>query len=81
MELQVEAVALALLVGRFVEKVNDVSAEAVFGATAFVEIERARGIHFDVGLFAQESAQLALKSQRSLTDLSHGECNHVVVHK
>jgi hypothetical protein len=80
-EVQVEALPLALLIRRVVEKVNDVSAKSLFDAATFVEIERTRGIHFDVGLVAQDSAQLALKSQRSLPDLGHGESGDVIRHK
>jgi hypothetical protein len=81
LELQVETLPLALLKCRFVEEVNDVSSEALSGAAAFVEIEGTRGIHFDVGLFAQDSAQPALKVERSPPDLRHGERDHVIVHK
>jgi hypothetical protein len=48
-ELQVEAHPLAFLTGRVVEKVDDVSAKSIFGAAAFVEVERAHRIHFDLG--------------------------------
>jgi len=80
LELQIEALSLALLVRRLVEEVDDVSSEAIFGAAAFVEIEGARGIHFDIGLFAQDGAQLALKCQRSLAYLRHGEGDDVIGH-
>jgi len=81
LELQVEAPSLAFLIGRVVEEVDDVSSESIFGAAAFVEIEGACRIHFDVGLFAQNGAQLALKSESSLAYLRHGEGDYMIGHK
>jgi hypothetical protein len=72
-EMQLEASAVAFLTRRVVEKVDDVSSEAIFGSAAFVEIEWAHRIHFDFGMFAQRGAQVALESERSLPHLRHGE--------
>src|SRR5208337_1251548 len=79
-ELQVEAHPLAFLAGRFVEKVDDVSAKSILGSAAFIEVERAHRIDFDLGAFAQDGAQLALEAERSLPHLRHGERNDPVRH-
>src|SRR5208282_1526947 len=79
-ELQVEAQALAFLTCRVVEKVNNVAPKSVLGPAAFIEVEWAHRIHFDVGMFAQGSAQLALEPKRSLPHLRHGERNDPIRH-
>ncbi len=80
-KLQVEAQSLAFLTGRVVEKVHDVSPKAILEPAAFVEVERAHRIHFDLGMFAQHRAQLALESERSLPHLRHGERNNAIRHR
>jgi hypothetical protein len=79
-ELQVEAESPALLTGRVVEKVHDVSPKSILGSAAFIEIERAHRIHFDLRMFAQGSAQVTLESKRSLPHLRHGERNNAIRH-
>ena len=79
-ELQVEAHARAFLAGGVVEKVDDVSPKSILGAAAFIEVERAHRIHFDLDMFAQDSAQLALEAKRSLPHLRHGESNNSIRH-
>ena len=79
-ELQVEAPSPAFLTGRVVEKVHDVSSKSIFGSAAFIEVERARRIHFNLGTFAQGSAQMTLESERSLPHLRHGERNNAITH-
>src|ERR1019366_4161248 len=80
-ELQVEAPSPAFLTCRVVEKVHDISPKSILGSAAFIEVERAHRIHFDLGTFAQGSAQLALESERSLPHLRHGERNNAIRHR
>jgi len=79
-ELQVESNARAFLTGGIVEKVHDVSPKSILDPPAFVEVERAHRIHFDLGMFAQDGAQLALEAKRSSPHLRHGESNHAIRH-
>jgi len=55
-ELQVEAPSPAFLTRRVVEKVHDVSSKPILEPAAFIEVEGAHRIHFDLGTFAQGSA-------------------------
>ena len=79
-ELQVEAQSRAFLTCRVVEKVHDVSSKPILEPAAFIEVERAYRIHFDIRTFAQDRAQLALESKRSLSYLRHGERNNAIRH-
>jgi len=80
-ELQVEAPSSAFLTCRVIEKVHNVSAKAILEPAAFIEVERAYGIHFDFGTFAQDGAQLALEVESSLPHLRHGERNNAIRHR
>ena len=55
-ELQVGTLLLDQVAGGVVEEVDYVASEAVFEAAAFIEIERAYGIHFQIFRFAQGGA-------------------------
>lgn len=77
---QVDTQSLAFLAGRFVEKVNYVSSKSIFGAAAFVKVKGAYRIDFDLRMFAQHRAQLALEVKRSLPHLRHGERNYAIRH-
>jgi hypothetical protein len=77
-ELQVQAETHALLICDIVEKVNDVATKSIFGAAAFIKIEGAGGIHFQVGLVSQDGTELALEVECSLAHLRHGESHYVI---
>jgi hypothetical protein len=79
-ELQVEAHSRALLTRYFVEKVHDVSPKSILGPAAFIKVEGANRIHFDLGMFTQRGAQVALESERPLPHLRHGERNNPIWH-
>src|SRR5208282_3815715 len=79
-ELQVESHPRTFLTRRLVEKVHDVSPEPILEPAAFIEVEGAHRKHFDLGMFAQDSAQLTLESERSSPHLRHGQCNNVIRH-
>ena len=79
-ELQVEAHSRAFLTCRVVEKVYDVSPKSILGSAAF-KVERAHRIHFDLSMFAQDSAQLALEAKCSLPYLRHSERNNAIRHR
>ena len=79
-KLQIEAQSRAFLTCRVVEKVHDVSAKPILEPAAFIEIERAHRIHFDIRTFAQDRTQFTLESKRSLPHLGHGERNDAVRH-
>ena len=79
-ELQVEAQSLAPLTCRVVEKVHDVSPKSILEPAAFIEVERAYRIHFEIRTFAQDRAQFTLESKRSLPYLRHGERNNAIRH-
>src|SRR5580700_8999034 len=79
-EVQIDSRPRTFLASRVVEKINNVSAEALFDAAALIEIERARRIYFDLRTLAQYRSQVALESQRSLPHLCHGECDHAIRH-
>ena len=66
--------------GRFVEEVDDISAEAIFQATALFEVEGAGGIDFYIGIFAEDGSQIAMEGQGALPDLRHGECDYTIGH-
>ena len=72
---------LTLLTCRVVEKVHDVSPKSILEPAAFIEVERAHRIHFDLRMFPQDGAQLALKSERPLPHLRHGERNNAIRHR
>jgi hypothetical protein len=72
LELQTEAQAMAFLLSGVVEEVDYVAAESIFQAAAFVEIERARRINFQLFQLAHHWAQLALKLQPARSYLRHG---------
>jgi hypothetical protein len=79
-ELQVEIQSLALLTCHVVEKVHNVSSKPILEPTAFIEVERAYRIHFDIRTFAQDRTQFTLESKRSLAHLCHGERNNAIRH-
>jgi len=78
--MHVEAQPVAFLTCRAVEKVHDISPKSILEPAAFIEVERAHRIHFDLGSFAQDGAQLTLESERSLPHLRHGQSNNVIRH-
>jgi hypothetical protein len=71
----------ALLMGHIIKKIDDVSAESIFGPPAFIEIKRAYRIDFQLLRIRNRSAKLALKFKRALPHLRHGESYNVVWHK
>ena len=79
-ELHAEIQSLAFLTCRVVEKVHDVSPKSILEPAAFIEVERAYRIHFDIRTFAQDGAQFTLESKRSLPYLRHGERNNAIRH-
>src|SRR2546423_14045257 len=79
-ELQVEIQSLALLTCRVVKKVHDISAKPILEPAAFIEVERAYRIYFDIRTFAQDRTQFTLESKRSLPYLRHGERNNAIRH-
>ena len=79
-KLQVKIQSLTLLTCRVVKKVHDVSSKPILEPAAFIEVERAYGIHFDIRTFAQDRAQFTLESKRSLPYLRHGERNNAIRH-
>ena len=60
-ESKIEIVREAGVSGGVIEEINDVCAEAVFEAAAFLEIEGAGGIDFDLILLFEESSEDALE--------------------
>ena len=80
-ESQVKVQSLAFLICRVVEEVDDVASKSILDSAAFVEIERTRRIHFDLGMFAQYSTQFALECERSLPHFGHTQGNNVVSHR
>jgi hypothetical protein len=79
-ELQAEAQSPAFLTCRVVEKVHDVSSKPILEPAAFIEVERAYRIHFDLRTFAQDRTQFTLESKRPLPYLCHGERNDAKWH-
>jgi len=80
-EVQVEAKTHALLTGHLVEEVHHISAKALLGSTALFQIKRARRIYLQISRIAHDRAKRALKLERSLTYLRHGESGHVIGHR
>ena len=80
-ELQVQAKTPAFLICQVVEKVNYVATKSIFGTAAFIEIEGAGGIYFQFGCVSQDGTELALKVERSLTHLRHGESDNMEGHR
>ena len=80
-ELQVQAETPAFLICRVVKEINDVATKSIFGAAAFIEIEGAGGIHFQVGCISQDGTELALEVECSLAHFRHGESHYVVGHR
>jgi len=79
-EFQVEAQSRTLLTRSVVEKVHDISSKAILEPAAFVEVERAYRIDFDIRTFAQDRTQFTLEPKRSLPYLRHGERNNAIRH-
>ena len=79
-ELEVEIQSLALLTCRVVKKVHDVSSKPILEPAAFIEVERAYRIYFDIRTFAQDRTQFMLESERPLPYLGHGERNNAIRH-
>jgi hypothetical protein len=50
-------------------------------APPLVEVEGAGGINFYFWIFAQDGTQLALKTERALPHLRHGESYNPIRHK
>jgi hypothetical protein len=80
-ELQVEAQSHAFLTCGVIEKVHDVSSKPILEPSAFIEVERAYRIHFDIQTFAQGRTQVALESEGPLPYLRHGERNNAIRHR
>ena len=79
-KLQVKIQSLTFLTRSVVEKVHDISSKAIPEPAAFVEVERAYRIDFDIRTFAQDRTQFTLEPKRSLPYLRHGERNNAIRH-
>ena len=79
-EREIEVVDQAGRMGGVIEEINDVSAEAIFEASSFFEIERASGVDPNVARLFEERGEDALKEKRSAADLLHGKGDGVISH-
>jgi len=62
LEFEVETEAFGCSKGSLVEEVDYISSIAILEPSAFFEVEGARRIHFNLGIFAQDCSQIAMEA-------------------
>ena len=72
---------MAFLISHVIKEIDNVSAESILNPSAFIEIKRACRIHFQFLRIRNRGAELALKFERALPHLRHGERYNVVWHE